>query len=68
MATWKRLTRSDGISVDLNLEKVAYMYRSGSSENQTTIALDFAQADKLCVVTVKQTPDHIHTLAPLSSR
>ena len=48
MAKWKRVTRIDGVLIDINMDRVAYMYPSTAPENQTTIVFDFAQADRLC--------------------
>ena len=36
------------------------MYPSTAPENQTTIVFDFAQADRLCTVVVKEAPAQIH--------
>ena len=44
MAKWKRVTRIDGVLIDINMDRVAYMYPSTAPENQTTIVFDFAQA------------------------
>jgi hypothetical protein len=60
MAKWKRVTRIDGVLIDINMDRVAYMYPSTAPENQTTIVFDFAQADRLCMVVVKEAPAQIH--------
>ena len=60
MAKWKRVTRIDGVRIDINMDRVAYMSPSTAPENQTTIVFDFAQADRLCTVVVKEAPAQIH--------
>jgi hypothetical protein len=51
MATWKRLTSSDGVEFDVNMEQVAYIRRYGEHTN-----LYFVGG---IVVSVKETPDRI---------
>jgi hypothetical protein len=68
MPIWKRLTLTDPLArkVDVNLEAVAYMRRDASStDDYTTIVFTAAQADRLVVLNVKETPEVIHALPPL---
>ena len=50
------MTRIDGVLIDINMDRVAYMYPSTAPENQTTIVFDFAQADRLCTVGLRRLP------------
>jgi hypothetical protein len=66
MATWKRLTRdiSNPVKIDVNMDVVATMERE-ENRNYTTLTFVFAPGDHL---SVRETPDEIHTLSPLPSR
>jgi len=58
MAIWKRLTDSSGNSLDINLDQVAFLRRTGSV---TTIHFVGGETDQesSMTVAVKETPDEI---------
>ena len=58
MANWKRLTDSDGVSVDVNLDNIAYIRRSPADEVTTLFFISITSATTY--LTVKETPDQIH--------
>jgi hypothetical protein len=68
MATWKRLTRDapEG-TIDVNMEKVALIERE-KNRSYTLLIFNFAREDSLYTMTLKETPDEIHRLAPLPER
>ena len=39
MAKWKRVTRIDGVLIDINMDRVAYIYPTTAPENQTKLFL-----------------------------
>jgi hypothetical protein len=68
MATWKRLTGDapEG-PLDINMEKVALIERE-KGRSYTMLIFDFTREDGIYTMTVKETPDEIHRLAPLPER
>jgi hypothetical protein len=66
MPQWKRLTRIDSVSVEVNLDQVAYMYsdRTATGAVQTVLVFARARADSNCVLIVKETTGQIHATIP----
>jgi hypothetical protein len=66
MANWKRATESDGTSVDINVDNVAFMNRRGGTTSIYFIGgrSDSGSAPSL---SVKETPDEIHLGKPVRS-
>jgi hypothetical protein len=58
MAIWKRLTGVDGGAVDVNLDQVAFLRRSGSVSTIYFVGGETDQGRSLTVA-VKETPDEI---------
>jgi hypothetical protein len=66
MATWKRLSRMTvGEQVDVNMDTVLHMQRF---KDQTTIHFAVSQGDTVYTLTVKETPDEIHSRPPQAAR
>jgi hypothetical protein len=57
MRKWARLTRDDGVTVDVNMDHVAYMCHEG---DRTIVTLAYAKAEMNCVLVVKEAIDTIH--------
>jgi hypothetical protein len=64
MALWKRLTNTDGLKVDVNMENVAYIF---GIKDYTLVAFVAARGDAALQVAVKEKPDEIHKAKPLRS-
>ena len=62
MPRWKQLTQTDNVSVDVNMDQVAYMNSSRNSTRipETVLTFAYAQADRNCVLVVKETVEQIH--------
>lgn len=67
MAFWKRLTEVDGGAVDVNLDQVAYLRRTGSVSRIYFAGGETDQGRSLTVA-VKETPDDILNPGNLSSQ
>ena len=66
MAHWKRLTATDGDQLDINMEAVAYLHAFKDHTSVCFIGGRGAEG-RVMVVTVKETPDAIHSAKPLPS-
>ena len=53
--------------IDGNMEKVALIERE-KNRSYTLLIFNFAREDSLYTMTVQETPDEIHRLAPLPER
>jgi hypothetical protein len=63
MATWKRLARTDGKTIDVNMETVLHMQQL---DDHTAMFFAVTTAgDHPYMVQVKETPDEIHRIAAL---
>jgi hypothetical protein len=58
MAIWKRLTDSSGNSLDINLDQVAFLRRTGSVTAIHFVGGETDQESSMTVA-VKETPDEI---------
>ena len=67
MAIWKRLTEVDGGAVDVNLDQVAYLKRTGNVSVIYFVGSETDQGRSLSVA-VKETPDDILNPAKSSSQ
>jgi hypothetical protein len=67
MAIWKRLTEVDGGAVDVNLDQVAYLKRTGNVSAIYFVGSETDQGRSFSV-TVKETPDDILNPAKSSSQ
>lgn len=67
MAIWKRLTGVDGGAVDVNLDQVAYLRRTGNVSTIYFVGGGTDQGQSL-TVSVKETPDDILKPGNSSSR
>jgi hypothetical protein len=66
MATWKRLTRTSGPQVDVNIDAILHMQRH--QDKHTTLHFSVAVGDKIHFLWVKETPDEIHSRPPQQAR
>jgi hypothetical protein len=66
MAKWKRLTDHEGVSVDINMDNVAYIRRN--PEEETTMIALMSATSSIKWLAVKETPDDIHKAEPLGSK
>jgi hypothetical protein len=57
MRKWAKLTRKDGVAVEVNMDQVAYVHHDGPN---TILHLAYAQANKNCLLIAKETIDTIH--------
>ncbi|HUL88532.1 MAG TPA: hypothetical protein VLU23_10165 [Pseudolabrys sp.] len=66
MAHWKRLTGTDGYPIDVNMDVVAYLH---PFKDHTAVCFVGGRSGegKVMLVSVKETPDMIHSANPLRS-
>ena len=64
MAHWKRLTEVDNISIDVNMDAVAYM-RGLDIYTEITFVGGISDERRVLAISVKEKPDQIHRAQPL---
>jgi hypothetical protein len=64
VANWKRLTNTDGMKVDVNMDNVAYIQ---GLEDYTLINFVAGRGDGVLSVAVTEKPDAIHMANSLRS-
>jgi hypothetical protein len=64
MATWKRLTDSDGAQIDVNMDEVCFI---SHGEDYTTLYFSAGIGERFLTRNVRQRADEIHLMPPLCS-
>jgi hypothetical protein len=64
MATWKRLTDSDGAQIDVNMDEVCFI---SHGEDYTTLYFSAGIGERFLTRNVRQRADEIHLMPPLRS-